>query len=151
MGQWVDRDLSGLQTLDYRLGSNLFSLGLVLLIQQLLNGSPVKDRCPEGSPALQALFPPLLSYPEWVSSLNPKSREEKVFSKYHKTEAKAQSLLLLEDRVKKLGVVIWSTWPSPSAWNMTGLSTCDGRKELRDREKGRPHDTASAPGAAVSV
>ena len=43
MGQWVDRDLSGLQTLDYRLGSNLLSLGLVLLIQQLLNGSPVKD------------------------------------------------------------------------------------------------------------
>lgn len=62
MGQWVS-DLSGLQSLGYRLGSNLFSLGLILLIQQLLNGSLAKDRCSEGSLALQALFPPLLSYP----------------------------------------------------------------------------------------
>lgn len=36
MGQWVS-DLSGLQSLGYRLDSNLFSLGLILLIQQLLN------------------------------------------------------------------------------------------------------------------
>lgn len=62
MGQWVS-DLSGLQSLGYRLDSNLFSLGLILLIQQLLNGSLVKDRCSEGSLALQALCLPLLSYP----------------------------------------------------------------------------------------